>query len=245
MKYKYIILDAKSDTGSGFGRDFDIKFNNNTRFISSYISRNISKLQIPTSGNFNMLFFHITKEKEFVKIYECYKSLNANIHVSEEEISDYCGMTDENMRFEYYLSLLERGYRLTSNITNLPMEKLLKINQDFREGNYINKWIFKKKRITEYGIKVILYHVLTSYDYKLHLSVFDLKNHYLSSGDICTVCPQLTTFGSIVRNLLVTQNDLIITGDLDKPRFVCHIEDLVKGIIKPECVDYFEKYLHR
>ena len=63
MNYRYIILNARSGAGSGFGKEFDNRFDYNTWFISNYLSLQIRKLHIPSDGPYNMFFCQITREQ--------------------------------------------------------------------------------------------------------------------------------------------------------------------------------------
>ena len=237
MNYRYIILWAgNSGFGSGFGDEFDRKFTYNTWFISNYLSLRVRKLHIPTKGPFNMLFCNITNEKNLVKE-KAVSSLSVNIHVEVEEIEKYLSMSNEVERFQYYLSLLERGYKIASYSYDIPIDSFLNLHQELRNNNYKNEWLFKKKNIKEYGIKIVLDHVLTSYDYKLRLSLFDTKNQFITEGCIYQTYPDDIFFNKNVRHLVVEDGKLIITDFLDHPQFVCELSDLSNGIVKSVCVD--------
>ncbi|UKK50981.1 hypothetical protein L6472_13370 [Prevotella sp. E13-17] len=237
MNYRYIILWAgNSGFGSGFGDEFDNKFNYNTWFVSNYLSLRIRKLHLPTDGPYNMLFCNITKDESLVKE-KSVSSLSVNIHVSNEEIEKYLNMSTEVERFEYYLSLLERGYKLASISHDIPIESFLNLHQELRNNNYKNERLFKKKTLKGYGVKVVLEHVLTSYDYRLRMSLFDGKNHFINEGYIYQTYPDDVFFNKNVRHLVIEDGKLIITDFLDHPQFVCELSDLSKGIINSVCVD--------
>ena len=183
-----------------------------------------------------MLFCNITNEKNLVKE-KAVSSLSVNIHVEVEEIEKYLSMSNEVERFQYYLSLLERGYKIASYSYDIPIDSFLNLHQELRNNNYKNEWLFKKKNIKEYGIKIVLDHVLTSYDYKLRLSLFDTKNQFITEGCIYQTFPDDIFFNKNVRHLVVEDGKLIITDFLDHPQFVCELSDLSKGVVKSVCVD--------
>lgn len=237
MNYRYIILNARSGAGSGFGKEFDNRFDYNTWFISNYFSMQIRKLHIPSDGPYNMLFCQITREQSSIK--ECSVScLHINLHVEDDEIHKYLNMTKETDRFEYYLSLLERGYRLAiERGRDIPIEVLLKLHQEFRDNAYRNERLFKKKRLMDYGIKIELNHVLTSYSYNLVLAIHDLHDNLIGKGSIYETYPDDIFFNKNVRHLVFEDGKMIVTDFLDHPQFVCKLEDMSKGIIHSVCVN--------
>lgn len=246
MNYRYIILYAgSSGFGSGFGDEFDNKFNYNTWFISNYLSLRIRKLHVPTNGPYNMFYCNITKSEDSVKIMST-SSLNVKIHVDERDIDKYLCMSTEIERYEYYLSLLERGYKLASTVRNIPIDVFLKLHQDLRDNNYKNERLFAKKLLKNIGVKIELNHVLTSYSYNLVLSVYNLHGDIIGRNSIYKTFPDDIHFNKKVRHLVIDNDNLVITDFLDNPQFVCDLNDLSKGIINSRCVDdNTKKYIYK
>lgn len=236
MNYRYIIIYAgSSGYGSGFGEEFDRKFNDNTWFISNYLSLEIRKLHIPSEGPYNMLFCNITKGEDSVKI-DSTSSLDVKIHISENEINSYHKYTEVE-RFEFYLSLLEKGYRLASKFHDIPIDTFLALHQKFRANGYKNERLFKKKQLRDYKMKIELNHVLTSYNYNLILSVYDLNGKLIGKNSIYKTLPDDILFNKNVRHLVIDDGKLIVTDFLNHPQFVCSLDDLSRGIVKSVCVD--------
>jgi hypothetical protein len=237
MNYRYIILRASSSGfGSGFGDEFDKKFNDNTWFISNYLSLQIRKLRIPSDGPYNMFYCNITKGEESV-IMSSNSVLNVKIHLEESEINKYKKLNIEKERFEFYLSLLEKGYNLASITRDIPTNTFLKLHQEFRGNGYKNERLFKKKYLKDYGIKIELYHVLTSYSYNLVLSVFDLHGKIIGENSIFETFPDDLLYNKTVRNIVIMDDNLVITDFLNQPQFICKLDELSMGIIKSVCVD--------
>ena len=245
MNYRYIILWAGiSGFGSGFGDEFDSKFTYNTWFISNYLSLRVRKLHIPTDGPYNMLFCYITKDESIVTE-KAVSSLTVGIHVEDKEIEKYLSMSNEVERFEYYLSLLERGYKQASAVRNVPIDVFQKLHQDFRDSGFKNERLFAKKMLRDLGIKIELYHVLTSYSYNLVLYVYDLHGELLCKNSIYKTFPDDLHFNKNVRHLVIDDGKLIITDFLNKPQFVCSLSDMSRGIVKSTCVDErTQKYIY-
>lgn len=237
MNYRYIILHSNnSGFDSLYGDKFDDKFNYNTWFISNYLSLRVRKLHIPSDGIFNMFYCSITKDVDSVKV-ESPSALNVRLHVEEKEIEKYLSFSEEAVRYEYYLSLLERGYRLASTFRDIPINAFLELHRDFRNDGYKNERMFKKMQLRDYGIKVELHHVLSSYSYNLFLSVYDLCGNLIGRNSIYETYPDDIFFNKTVRHILIKDSKLIICDFLNHPQFVCSLEDLRKGIVKSECVD--------
>lgn len=237
MNYRYIILYAgSSGFGSGFGDEFDNKFNYNTWFISNYLSLRIRKMHIPADEKFNMFYCNITNGDESVKL-ESNSVLNVKIHVGNDEIEKYLTLSSEKERYEFYLSLLEKGYNLASKSHKIPNNVFLALHQEFRENGYKNERLFKKKQFKEQGIKIELTHSLTSYSYNLILSVYNMHGILIGRNSIYETYPDDIFFNKNVRNVVVEDGKLIVTDFLDQPQFVCQLEDLSKGIVNAVCVD--------
>ena len=99
------------------------------------------------------------------------------------------------------------------------------------------KQLFKKKQFKDYGIKIELNHVLSSYSYNLVLSVRDLHNNLIGKGSIYETYPDDIFFNKNVRHLVVEDGKMIVTDFLDHPQFVCSLDDMSKGVIKSVCVN--------
>ena len=235
MNYRYIYL-IKKWPYSGFGEDFDSKFRYNTWTLCNFLSRHVRKLHLPTDGDYNLLSCAITKEKDHVRVCSV-NCLDVSLHVSDSEIQRYLAMRSEQERFEFYFSLLERGYRLAALSHSVPIDDFLRLHQQFRDLGYRNEWLFKKVMLREYGIKVILEHVLTQYEYNLRLTVTTLKGEYVNSGSIYTTYPDDIFFNKNVRKVVVTESKLLVVDFLDHPQFECLLDDLAQGIIRSKCLD--------
>ena len=233
MELKHISLRA--DYGA-YDDIFFISFIDNANFISNFISKQIRSYHIKTDGTYNAIAINITTNNCSCKIVSV-KTLDVKLQFTMEEKSHYLRIKNEIERFEFYLSLLETGYRLAETLKPIPRDILLSIHDEFRKNGYKNESLFKKKRLAEYGIKIELTHVLTSYSYNLVLSVYDLDGKLKGKNSIYETLPDEILFNKNVRHLVIDDNKLIVTDFLDHPQFVCDLNDLSKGIVKSVCVD--------
>lgn len=237
MNLRYIYLNISHEYYSGINEDFSNKFGYNTCFIGYYLSKAVRKEKIET-GIYNMIYVLLSaKIKEpTVKLSECFKTIEITIPFDEAEQSRYIAMDIEE-RYEFYLTMLEKGYYLANIVCDVKPEILIGLHEKFRQGGYRNEWLFKKKRIKEYGINVVLDCVFTSFEFKLMLTVLDLKKNPIAKGCIYHTYPDYTFFYKTIKHLVVTDKKMIITDFLDYKIIECKLEDLAKGIIKAKCID--------
>lgn len=241
MILRYIILRADYES---YDKCFFNIFMDNTRFISNYLSNIIRSYKVETDGTFNMISVSISKASDSCSLLS-ENVLAVKVHISEKLMNDYLKMKDEINRFEFYLSILEKGYRIASNYKNIPYDLLTNLHHIFRQGGYRNEKLFKTKQLKEYGISVKLFHCLSSYDYQLKMFVFNLQKELIGQGAIYYTFPDEILFDKNVRHLVIDNDNLVITDFLDKPQFVCSLKDLSKGIIKSKCVDEnTKKYIY-
>ena len=222
---------------SGINDDFNNKFRFNTCFINYYLSMAVRKEKIET-GIYNMILVQLSaKIKEpTVKLSECFKTIEVTIPFDEAEQGRYITMGIEE-RYEFYLTMLEKGYQLANTVCDVKPEILIGLHEKFRQGGYRNEWLFKKKRIKEYGINIVLDCVFTSFDFKLMLTVLDLKKTPIAKGCIYQTYPDYTFFYKTIKHLVITDKKLIITDFLDDEMIECELEELAKGIINAKCID--------
>ena len=233
MDLRYILLRA--EYGSYDDAFFHV-FMDNVRFISNYMSRRIRSYHIKTDGTFNMISVSLTASSDSCKL-ESENVLAVRIHFDEESMNRYKKMKDEKIRFEFYLSMLEQGYSIASQYKDIPYKTLCDLHQEFRLRGYQNKYLFKTKRLRNYGISIKLFHVLSSYDYRLMLYIYTKKNNLIGEGPIYITFPDEILFSKNVRHLVIEDGKLIIADFLNHPQFVCSLDDLCKGIVKSVCVD--------
>ncbi len=237
MNLRYISLNIHHEHYSGISEEFRYKFHFNVRFIDYYLSKAVRKEKIET-GIYNMIYVLLSAKiiKPTIKLSECFKTIEITIPFDEAEQSRYIAMDIEE-RYEFYLAMLEKGYYLANIVCDVKPEILIGLHEKFRQGGYRNEWLFKKKRIKEYGINVVLDCVFTSFEFKLMLTVLDLKKNPIAKGCIYHTYPDYTFFYKTIKHLVVTDKKLIITDFLDYKIIECKLEDLAKGIIKAKCIN--------
>lgn len=238
MKLRYIALFI--DTDSGYKDPFRDNFNLNSRFVSNYLSIQVRKLKFETDGTFHMLGVSPSLEIKHICRIVGEKALQTRIFFDR---SAYDQM-NEFEKYEYYLQLLEDGYRICAQHKNIPFEQLLKLHQDFKANGYKNEWQHKKKRFKEHGIEVALNCFFTSFDFRLAITVTDIKSKTeLVSGIVIRTLPDEVCFDSLFKDLIIVDNEeLIITEFQNRPKFKFLLSDILNGKFSFEIINVGLEY---
>lgn len=224
MNLRYIALYIDSD--SGYEDHFRNNFNLNCRFISNYLSIQVRKLKIHTDGTFNMISVAPSINIQHLCRIVGEKSLQARISFDKEKYQ----LMNEIERYDYYLKLLENGYKIQSQHKEISIEHLLKLHQTFKNNDYKNEWIHKKKTFKSHGIKVILKCIFTSVDFQLQMYVYNMKSgDKLLSGTVIRTLPDEICFESLFRDVTIENDELIITEYQDRPKFKFLLSDILNG----------------
>lgn len=231
MKIRYVTLHIEHPIHSGFpDEDFKNKFNLNARFISNYLSKAVRKLNLATDGTYKMICVNPNAKKSYSKIGSEYVLKN-EILVSSEEMERYSQITRLTDRYEFYLSLLERGYLQAAEFKEgVPVEVLLSLHQQFREGGYKNEWLFKKKPLRDWGIYIYLNCYFTTFDFRLELEAYDLKSkEFVTKGIVLQTPPDELCYDFKFKQISIMDDKLIILDFLAHPRYEVDLRDLSNG----------------
>jgi hypothetical protein len=222
MKLRYIALYID------YGSDhlFRDTFNLNSRFISNYLSIQVRKLKFDTDGSYNMIA--IEPREDIRNVCRIVGEKALKVEVLFDKIA-YEKMI-ETERYEYYLQLLEEGYKVCDQHKKIPLEQLLKIHQDFRDNDYKNEWLHKKKKFKEHGIEVALNCFFTTLDFKLRMTVYDIKSKTeLVSDTVIRTLPNEVCFAHFFKDIIIENNELIITEFQYRPKFKFSLSDILNG----------------
>ncbi len=237
MNIRYIALYMDYD--SGYKDPFRDNFNLSSRFISNFLSVQVRKLNLPTDGSFNMISVAPSLNIQHICRIVGEKSLKARISFNKENYE----IMEEIERYEYYLKLLEDGYKVCTQYKEIPLEYLLNLHQVFRDNGYKNEWIHKKKRFKNYGLEVILKCFFTSYDFQLEIFVNDINNKKERvSGTVIRTLPDEVCFDSLFKDIIIDNDELIITEYQDRPKFKFLLSDILNGKFSFEITDAGVKY---
>ena len=243
MNYRQIELAFDRDCQLCLNNwDFFYNIHYICEFIHFYIYTRICEMKIPTDGNYNCVFFLLSDCKEpRYDILDIYHNLYVYMPFGEEGMKRLKATKEGEERTEFFLSLLEEGYRLAKQYTNtFPLDELMAIHKEFREGGYISEWSCSKKRsFRKLGIKVYFYSKLTMFEYQFIMVVTDLDGNEIARGAIETLIPSWRLF--IGRHSkLILENDLMVFYDTSGKRVIeVDVEGLPKGKIVSRMTEEF------
>ncbi len=206
---------------------------NNFEFISWYLSRSVRRLNIETK-DYSLLYINIHPTEQGCKGVDVWKSLEVSIRFSEEDIRHMYSLHRLDERFEYFLSLYERGYRIAvdEGHTEIPINELLAIHQKFREDGYCNEWLWKKKLLREDDMYLFFNVHFSSFDIRMELTVMDKKKSQIKCKCMIFQCiPYLLFFWDSFRKLFVTETEIILLDFLDHPFMTIDRQKLRNGEI--------------
>lgn len=225
MKLRYITLHIDSD--SNYQNSFSYSFNDHSRFISNYLSIQVRKLKYETDGTFNMIAISPSKNIKHICRIVGDNALQIRIKFDGESYEQM----SEIEKYEYYLHLIEEGYRIASKYKSIPLDELIKMNDEFRNNEYKNEWVHKKKRFKEFGIDVSLDCSFTSQIFQLKLSAMHIKSKaVIVSGIVFTTEPDEVCYQPLFKKLTSDGQHIIITDFLDKPKYMFRVSDILNGI---------------
>ena len=215
MKLRHVFMQIR-DTFD----DFQDTFNYNVEFINWYLSKAIRKLSIEIPYECNAIGICPTLIRNGRCAIIPVNCLSVEIVMSEEEKQMYLGLTHLRDKFEFYLSLFERGYRIANESFDIPINTLLSLHEQFRRNNYRTEWDFKKDYIKESGINVIFRCKFTTYDFTLNMDVLEHKTKkMISSTMIWQTPPSYLSFYKDFKKVEISEGKIIILDFLDKPHF--------------------------
>lgn len=243
-KIRYIFLSTFNS------RDLLIdtyKFDFNCRFICNYLSKEVRKLKIIGDGSYKMISVALSNAPSECKItygVDYPDVLHISLQISEEEQIRYNNMVCLNDRYEFYLQLLEKGYRFASQHISVPVEDLIITHNNLRKNNYENNWLWKRKSIPFYGIYALFKCYFTTFEFRLEIEVYRLDNKQLiTKGIVLRTGPDEIFYNKEFRDLEVRNDTLIIKDFLNKDRFTFDLCLLTQGIYNIKNID-MSKYFY-
>lgn len=238
-KLRYINLDAYN------AQDLMMdpyRFGFNVRFICNYLSKEVRKLNVAGDGTYKMISVRLRNASSSCLL--TYGTDNQDVlsillPVSENEQKQYNKTTSIEERCEFYLKLLEKGYVFASNFREIPIDSLLKVHDKFRENNYKNEWLWKKKQISDYGICIFFKCYFTIFDFRLELEVYNTKQTVLlTKGVVLRTGPDEIFYDKEFRKIEILSSKLIIKDFLDKENFEFDLHQLSMGEFNVKVISY-------
>lgn len=231
MILRYILFNIKHELESGISPEFSSKFDWNNHFIWHYLSLEIRKHKLHVD-NFKMIWITLSsKINEPTYIYsECFKSITISIPFTKEKQEGYLNINKWSKRFDYNLTIIEEGLGIANNYTNVHLDKLLEIINNFRSNNFRNEWGFTKKMLREYDMYIMFKCYLTHCEFRLELEVYNAKkDKKIANGIVIKTLPFIEAYEKRFKKVQYTDKKIVISDAYNNDAFEFDIMELRKG----------------
>ena len=230
MKLRYIAISSNGIITKCMDYNFFIRLHANVKFIDNYLSKAVRKLKIET--NYNMIDVNLEPTDNFCRIEM--NVLLCYMKYTEKDMQELLSIHDEFARYDYYLSLLEKGYKMAiATGFDVPLKELLTLHDEFRNNGYRNEWVWKERQIKAIGVKLSFKCYFTTSQFHLDLDVYKLpKRELLTSGVVFRTPPYEVCYDKKFRKLVVNEDTIEILDFLDHPSFSISISKLLEGKIE-------------
>ncbi|CAL2114142.1 conserved hypothetical protein [Tenacibaculum sp. 190130A14a] len=228
MNLNYISLGLDYNTYINENNELRYSFQQHTNFINDYFSKKIRKLKYKTDGSFNMLAISVTefeiKDTSIVPD----KALKTNLTFDKAKYDKIKGTND----CSYYLELIENGFKKANRFKPIPLNDLLQIIQEFKDGDCKNEWQHKKKRSKNDDIEVILTCQFTTNYFQLIITINQISTKQeLAKGVIIKTETGISIHEGMFKDIVIDK-DILITDKSDSPRIRINKKAIFKGELK-------------
>lgn len=235
MNLRYISLGIDERVG---GVMYSSDFVYHTRFISNYFSKAIRKIKFVTDGTFDMISIRGTTdiiEKEWM--IRGFDALNILLPFNKAKYEEIKGTEDCN----YYLELLECGFKRVSKFKSIPLDPLLNLIIEFKNGKCKNEWLHKRRKFKEYDIEVLLNCYFTTNYFQLIATINQISTKKeLVKGIVIKTKPDEIHFDKMYNDILIYDHFIVITDKSNSAIVLIDIRDAKKGIFNK----IFAPYVH-
>jgi hypothetical protein len=222
MQLRYISLNLDRKI---FGNEYGYDFLLHTRFISNYFSKAIRKHKYETDGSFNMISIDGSYNTVSPKIVPM-TALKIVLEFDKEKYAQIRGTNN----CDYYLELLERGFKEAYKFKSIPLNVLLCSISEFKKNDCKNEWLHKKKRFNDHDLEIILTCEFTTNYFKLMVTINQSSTKKeLIKGAVMTTEPDEVLFNKMFKDILINDNTIIITDASDTPRVLINKKNAFLG----------------
>lgn len=245
LRYLNLTIDRFNEQYYSDEKRFAYHFTSNCRFIANYLSKAIRKYKIENSIGITMLSVTLTPDENHIKINEGDCVLKVFLHFTKKDMERLLLLKRYEERFDAYLALYERGYEYARmQGYEIGQDTLMSLHHDFRENDYKNEWLWKKKLFREFDLYVFLQCAFTTIDFTLSIEVLNAKKNVVKlKKTLLRTYPDEICYDKDFRHIIINENQIIITDFLDHPFLSINIDKLRNGILSVD--DYGHDLLHK
>ncbi len=199
--------------------DITIPFRDQTRSICVYLERVIKPLKF--KADFKRICFVGKKNPEEKIFINSCNILSIDIPFNEHE---YNRLNKKELN-HYFTELLRLGINKCAKQVDIPKAELLNGLVEFENGNYVNKWQFKRRSFRELGVKCLLECELTLQNFHLTL-VIEKKGKILWQKEILTTVPDEICYYHSFKDIVFENKKIIVVDRSDRPIYEISVEDI-------------------
>ncbi|QRY58010.1 hypothetical protein [Sphingobacterium siyangense] len=237
MNLRNITIGLDYDTYIDLDNILRYQFQLRTRFICNFLSRRIREFKVNTSRQYSMISIALLPMGNEIKSTKIKYGDVLAVYLPFDDKKYEESISNED--YTYYLDLLHQGFVKASEFTTVPLEILLKLLHDFKEGEYKNEWIHKKKRFKDTDLEVVLRCEFTSNYFQLITIVSQISTkEKLAEGIALRTEPDEVLFDKMFKDILVDDKSIIITDASDSPRVLIDLKDVKRGIFNKKFAPY-------
>ncbi|WP_321438180.1 hypothetical protein [uncultured Bacteroides sp.] len=205
------------------------EFQQHTNFIDDYFSKAIRKHKYRTDGTYNMISVSATEfELKSTKLQGFGDVIGVNLPFDRNRYEKIKGTED----CSYYLELLEEGFKKASEFKEIPLETLLNIIEEFKQGGYKNEWVHKKKRFKEDDLEVVLICQFTTNYFQLVATINQISTKKeVVSGVLIRTEVGVSIHEGMYKDVLVKDDEILITDKSDSPRIRINKAKIFDGVL--------------
>jgi len=205
------------------------EFQQHTNFIDDYFSKAIRKHKYRTDGTYNMISVSTTEfELKSTKLQGFGDVIGVNLPFDRNRYEKMKGTED----CSYYLELLEEGFKKASEFKEIPLETLLNIIEEFKQGGCKNEWVHKKKRFKEDDLEVVLTCQFTTNYFQLVATINQISTKKeVVRGVLIRTEVGVSIHEGMYKDVLVKDDEILITDKSDSPRIRINKAKIFDGVL--------------
>lgn len=205
------------------------EFQQHTNFIDDYFSKAIRKHKYKTDGTYNMISISATEfEVKPTKLQGFGDVIGVNLPFDRNRYDKIKGTFD----CSYYLELLTEGFKKASEFKEVPLDNLLNIIKEFKQGGCKNEWVHKKKRFKEDDLEVILICEFTTNYFQLIITINQISTkNQLVCGVIIRTEVGVSIHEGMYKGVMILGNEIIITDKSESPRIRINKAKVFEGVL--------------
>jgi len=228
MNLYYIHLGLDYDDYIQTNNELRYEFQQHTNFIDDYFSKAIRKHKFKTDGSYKMISVAPTEFEIKPNRIVPMDVLDINLPFEKNRYEQIKGTSD----CSYYLELLEKGFKKASEFKEIPLEILLSIVKEFKDGGCKNEWLHKKKRFKDDDLEVFLICEFTTNYFQLVITIYQISTKKeLVSGVLIRTEVGVSIHEGMYKDVLIKNDEILITDKSDSPRIRINKTKVFEGIL--------------